>query len=48
VREAVTGIASSFRSLSDAMADRNRRGVNASVLKTRASYKVLKSTCQLD
>jgi hypothetical protein len=48
VRAAVSDVARSFRSLSVAMDSRNRRKVNAAMLQTRSSYKVLKATCSLD
>jgi hypothetical protein len=48
VRKVVSGIAGSFRSLSDAMAEHDRRGVSSAMAQAKATYKVLKVTCQLD
>jgi hypothetical protein len=48
VRKAVNGIAVSFGSLSDAMAKRDRAEFTAAMAQAKATYKVLKATCQLD
>jgi hypothetical protein len=48
VRAAVAGMARSFRSLSAAMDQRDRGAVDAAMRRTRASYRVLKTTCSLD
>ena len=48
VRQVVSGIAQSFRSLSDAMSKRDRRAMNSAMAQAKVSYKDLKSTCQFD
>jgi hypothetical protein len=48
VRKVVSGIAESFRSLSAAMAERDRGKVNSAMAQAKVTYKALKTTCELD